>query len=66
MLHNALYYPRLDPHGNMVAPMFSRSPSGGSESMQLMYMMAITSARSSLHLSSSYFVPDRVNTFAKH
>lgn len=39
---------------------------GGSESMQLMYMMAITSARSSLHLSSSYFVPDRVNTFAKH
>ena len=38
--------------------MFSSSPTGGSESMHLMYLMAITSAKESIHLSSAYFVPD--------
>ena len=64
ILHNALYFPKLEPRGNMVAQMFSSSPSGGSESMQLMYMMAITSARRTIHLSSAYFVPDRLTTAA--
>lgn len=40
------------------AQMFSSSPSGGSESMQLMYLLAITAATKSIHLSISYFVPD--------
>ncbi len=64
VLHDELYFPHLESRGDMVAQMFSSSPSGGSESMQLMYMMAITSARSSIHLSSSYFVPDRLTTAA--
>lgn len=64
LLHDELYFPRLEPRGEMVAQMFSSSPSGGSESMQLMYMMAITSARSTIYLSSSYFVPDRLTTAA--
>ena len=64
VLHDGLYFPHLEPRGEMVAQMFSSSPSGGSESMQLMYMMAITSARSTIHLSSSYFVPDRLTTAA--
>lgn len=64
VLHDELYFPHLEPRGEMVAQMFSSSPSGGSESMQLMYMMAITSARSTIHLSSSYFVPDRLTTAA--
>ena len=38
--------------------MFSSSRSGGSESMQLMYLMAITAAQRSIHLSTAYFVPD--------
>lgn len=58
VLHDELYFPKLEPRGDMVAQMFSSSPSGGSESMQLMYMMAITSARDSIDLSSAYFVPD--------
>jgi cardiolipin synthase len=40
------------------AQMFSSSPSGGSENMQLMYLLAITAAQRSIHLSTAYFVPD--------
>lgn len=64
VLHDELYFPQIEPSGDMVAQMFSSSPSGGSESMQLMYMMAITSAQSSIYLSSSYFVPDSLTTAA--
>ena len=38
--------------------MFSSSPSGGSESMQLMYLLAVTAATRSIDLSAAYFVPD--------
>jgi cardiolipin synthase len=40
--------------------MFSSSPTGGSESMHLMYLMAITASRREIMLSSSYFVPDKL------
>ena len=48
----------------MQAQMFSSSPSGGSESMHLMYLMAITAARESINLENSYFVPDEMTTNA--
>ena len=44
--------------------MFSSSPSGGSESMQLMYLLAITAASKSIDLSASYFVPDELTVQA--
>jgi cardiolipin synthase len=52
------YFPALSPKGRQPAQMFSSSPTGGSESMHLMYLMVITAARHSIVLSSSYFVPD--------
>lgn len=52
------YFPHLPPRGTQPAQMFSSSPTGGSESMHLMYLMVITAARRSIELSSSYFVPD--------
>jgi cardiolipin synthase len=52
------YFPALKPVGDMPAQMFSSSPTGGSESMHLMYLMAITSARKTIDLSAAYFVPD--------
>lgn len=58
VLHNEMYFPTIKPAGDMQAQMFSSSPSGGSESMQLMYLMAITAAKESIELSSAYFVPD--------
>ena len=54
------YFPALKPVGDLAAQMFSRSPSGGSESMQLMYLLAITAAKGSIDLANSYFVPDEM------
>ncbi len=64
VLHSALYFPPLEERGNMRAQMFSSSPSGGAESMQLMYLMAITAARTSIDLSSAYFLPDELTIAA--
>jgi cardiolipin synthase len=54
------YFPALVAQGDMPAQMFSSSPTGGSESMHLMYLLAITAARHTIHLSNSYFVPDEL------
>jgi cardiolipin synthase len=54
------YFPALTPQGTMPAQMFSSSPTGGSESMHLMYLLAITAARHKIHLSNAYFVPDEL------
>jgi cardiolipin synthase len=64
VLHGDAYFPELPPAGNDAAQMFSSSPSGGSESMHLMYLLAITAAQHSIHLSSAYFVPDKLSTQA--
>jgi cardiolipin synthase len=58
VLHGPDYFPGLRPAGPASAQMFSSSPSGGSESMQLMYLLAITAASRSIDLSAAYFVPD--------
>lgn len=41
--------------------MFSSSPSGGSENVELMYHMALTAAAKTIDLSMAYFVPDEVS-----
>ncbi len=58
VLHGPDYFPVLPPAGRALAQMFSSSPTGGSESMQLMYLLAITAASRSIDLSAAYFVPD--------
>jgi len=58
VLHGPDYFPVLEPKGTALAQMFSSSPSGGSESMQLMYLFAVTAASHSIDLSAAYFVPD--------
>ena len=60
VLHGPSYFPIIAPVGAQVAQMFSSSPTGGSESMQLMYLLAITAATHSIDLSASYFVPDEL------
>ncbi|MCB1627199.1 MAG: cardiolipin synthase [Xanthomonadales bacterium] len=42
------------------AQMFTSSPNGGSDSMQLMYLLAIASARKSIDIAAAYFIPDRL------
>ena len=55
------YFPALVPAGDSAGQMFASSPSGGSESMQLMYLLMIAAAERSIELSSSYFVPDELS-----
>ncbi len=58
VLHGPPYFPVLEEHGKSHAQMFSSSPTGGAESMQLMYLFSITAAVKSIDLSAAYFVPD--------
>jgi cardiolipin synthase len=58
VLHGADYFPPLEPTGRQAAQVFLSSPSGGSESMELMYLLAISAAERSILLASAYFVPD--------
>lgn len=61
VLHGQLYFPELKTTAEVKAQMFSSSASGGSDSMQLMYMMSITAASKTIEISSAYFVPDQLS-----
>ena len=58
VLHGAEYFPALERVGDTDAHLFISSPTGGGESMHLMYLMAIAAAESTIDLEASYFVPD--------
>ncbi|MGI4985083.1 MAG: cardiolipin synthase [Janthinobacterium lividum] len=58
VLHGGEYFPELAPCGDSAAHMFSSSPTSGSDDMELMYLMAITAATTTINLASAYFVPD--------
>ncbi len=60
VLHGSEYFPRLAPRGDLAAQAFASSPTGGSESMLMMYLLAITAATRSIDIASAYFVPDEV------
>ncbi|WP_355506131.1 phospholipase D-like domain-containing protein [Xanthomonas cannabis] len=62
VLNGAEYYPELAPAGDSDAQLFVASPAGGSESMHLMYLIAIAAARTSIDLAAAYFVPDALIT----
>lgn len=59
VLNGPRYFPALQDAGEMDAHLFAASPSGGSESMHLMYLLAIEAAEATIDLAASYFVPDR-------
>jgi len=64
VLHGADYFPRLPACGDMDAQMFGSSPVGGSESMHLMVLLALTAARTSIDIENAYFVPDKLTVEA--
>jgi phosphatidylserine/phosphatidylglycerophosphate/cardiolipin synthase-like enzyme len=57
-LRGPTYFPMLSPVGALRSQKFSSSPTDGSESMELMYLMSITAAAKAIDLSAAYFVPD--------
>ncbi|TWI10241.1 phospholipase D-like domain-containing protein [Aerolutibacter ruishenii] len=60
VLNGDAYFPPLEKAGDMDAHLFIASPAGGSESMHLMYLMAIAAAEHSIDLQAAYFVPDEL------
>jgi cardiolipin synthase A/B len=60
VLHGPEYFPELGRAGTQAAQFIVTSPGGGSESMQLMYLLSIAAAAKSIMLSAAYFVPDGV------
>ncbi len=65
VLHGPDYFPPTDASaGTMDAQMFGSSPAGGSESMHLMVLLALTAAHTSIDIENAYFVPDRLITDA--
>ena len=64
VLHGADYLPAQKPVGDARGQMFSSSPDGGAESMQLMYLLVIAAATRTIDLASAYFVPDKLTSEA--
>jgi cardiolipin synthase A/B len=58
VLQGEQYFPALGPAGDARGQVFTSSPSGGGDSMLLMYLLSITAAVRSIDLSASYLVPD--------
>lgn len=64
VLRGKEYFPDLERRGDAAGQVFTSSPTGGADSMLLMYLLAISSSVRSIDLSASYFVPDELTTQA--
>ncbi len=60
VLHGTEYFPPMTRAGSHFGQVFKSSTDGGSESMQLMYLLSIAAAQHSIRLSMAYFVPDKL------
>jgi cardiolipin synthase A/B len=60
LLDGPAYFPALEPAGDMPAQMVRSAVDDGTESVRLMYLASIASARRSILLANSYFVPDEL------
>ena len=60
VLQGPEYFPPLEPIGDARGQVFTSSPTGGGDSMQLMYLLSITAAEQTIDLSAAYFVPDEL------
>jgi len=64
VLHGDGYFPAIQPAGDERMHLFVGSPAGGSASMHLMYLLAISSAERSIDIEAAYFIPDKLMTDA--
>jgi cardiolipin synthase A/B len=58
------YFPQVAPRGTCLAQVVKSSPSEGSSTAKLLYIISIVSAKKSIFINSAYFVPDRDTTRA--
>ncbi len=53
------YFPTLEPLGPHVTQVIKSSPSEGSSTVKLLYIISVVSATKSIYISNAYFVPDK-------
>jgi len=53
------YFPTLEPRGEHLAQVIKSSPSEGSSTAKLLYIVSIVSAQQRIWINSAYFVPDK-------
>jgi cardiolipin synthase len=53
------FYPRIEPAGDLLAQGVKMSRGDSSSLAEMLYFLAIESARTSIHIQNAYFVPDR-------
>jgi cardiolipin synthase len=58
LLYGPAYFPELQPRGNLAVQSIKSSPASGAAEAYLLFMLAIEGARSSILLTTPYFVPD--------
>ena len=58
LLHGDTYFPQLADVGPLRAQAFKGSPETATQDIELMYRLAIVSARESIQVANAYFVPD--------
>jgi cardiolipin synthase len=58
LLDGPAYFPVLDSAGPQLAQAVLSSPGGGTESLRLMFMLAIASAQRRILIANAYFVPN--------
>jgi len=52
------YFPQIQPRGEQLAQVIKSSPSEGSSTVKLLYIISIVSAQKSIYITNAYFVPD--------
>lgn len=60
LLTGEAYYPPLSAQGHMSVQLQASAPRGGRRNVELMFLLAIRGARSSIDLEAAYFVPDNL------
>ena len=58
ILGDSSYFPPLDSQGKVYAQIVKSSPLGGSFGSYLLFLLSITSAQKSIHITNPYFFPD--------
>jgi cardiolipin synthase len=58
VLEGNLYFPPIPERGKQVAQMFRSSSTGGSENMELLFLLSIAGAQKNIRMENAYFVPD--------
>jgi cardiolipin synthase A/B len=58
LIYGPAYFPELQPRGNLAVQSIKSSPASGAAEAYLLFMLAIEGARSSILLTTPYFVPD--------